>query len=369
MSKHQKHPSLLRSTVGKYHRSEWAIYGSDCNIISKLYNEIHNELSDQFELVFIDADHNNDSKQTLFQTVEKQLQYHSGLIWNDYDDRLLNWPVDCVFVNGNHYPAKRQIVIIDTRKKESLRRRLDYLTQIDIILLKNSDDDIYDFLSEKYKTSTPIFNIGQIKEIADWLKVEVEKSIPKLNALILAGGQSKRMSEDKSKIQYNGDISQVRFLADITESIGLKTFVSRSYTEENEIYEGIPVIKDKITGMGPFGAIISSFIHNPNVAYLVLACDLPFINKDSLIKLIEARVASKFATSYQLQNQEFPEPLLSIYEPKIYQRMMRFLTLGYACPRKVLINSDIQKVILKDDKIAFNANTPSERDYAKNQLN
>ncbi len=368
MAKHQKHPPLLRSKIGFYHRSEWAIYGSDCASIAMLFKAIQTELSGDYELAYIDADHNTVSSSTLLQTKEKQFYFNSGLSWNEYDDKLLNWPVDSVIVNGNHYPAENQIVIIDSKKKESLLRRVEQLTNIDLVLLKDESSEIFDYVKEKITSATPVLKIKSTKAISDWFRSKITHEIPELKALILAGGESKRMLEDKSKISYNGDVSQVKYLAEMTNALGLDTFISKANNATDEQIYGYPIIKDKFVNMGPFGAIASAFMKNPNVAYLVLACDLPFVTKESLSHLIDSRSSSQFATSYKLKSQAFPEPLLSIYEPRIYQRMLRLLSLGYACPRKVLINSAVKIVDLEDESVAFNANTPEDRDLAIGKL-
>jgi hypothetical protein len=42
---------------------------------------------------------------------------------------------------------------------------------------------------------------------------------------------------------------------------------------------------------------------------------------------------------------------------------------GFSCPRKVLINSDIHQIDLKDPGLLFNANTPTDKEKAINKLN
>ncbi len=49
--------------------------------------------------------------------------------------------------------------------------------------------------------------------------------------------------------------------------------------------------------------------------------------------------------------------------------MLRFLSLGYACPRKVLINSDVHHVDLVQTEVAYNANTREERNNVIDTLN
>ena len=54
----------------------------------------------------------------------------------------------------------------------------------------------------------------------------------------------------------------------------------------------------------------------------------------------------------------FPEPLITIWEPRSYPTLMQFLTQGYSCPRKVLMNSDIQLVVPEFPEELTNVNHP-----------
>jgi molybdenum cofactor guanylyltransferase len=57
---------------------------------------------------------------------------------------------------------------------------------------------------------------------------------------------------------------------------------------------------------------------------------------------------------------EFPEPLISIWEPKSYQTALSFLGQGISCPRKVLINSDTHLITVSNPTALMNVNTPDE---------
>ncbi|MEL7163584.1 MAG: NTP transferase domain-containing protein, partial [Bacteroidota bacterium] len=123
----------------------------------------------------------------------------------------------------------------------------------------------------------------------------------------------------------------------------------------------VPLIADRFLGLGPLGAICSAFMTDPNSAWLVLACDLPLLEKATVADLLAARDASRFATAIKGAAKPFPEPLVALYEPRCYARLLSFLSLGYACPRKVLINSDVALRELSDEEPLTNANTPEER--------
>ncbi len=65
---------------------------------------------------------------------------------------------------------------------------------------------------------------------------------------------------------------------------------------------------------------------------------------------------------------QFPEPLITIWEPKSYFKLLYFLGLGYSCPRKVLINTDCHVIEAPNVKALQNVNYPEEYEAVKNNL-
>ena len=64
---------------------------------------------------------------------------------------------------------------------------------------------------------------------------------------------------------------------------------------------------------------------------------------------------------------QFVEPLITIYEPKAYPILLSYLAQGYSCPRKVLINSEVE-IIEVDDNLIRNINTPEEYEEAVKEI-
>jgi molybdenum cofactor guanylyltransferase len=65
----------------------------------------------------------------------------------------------------------------------------------------------------------------------------------------------------------------------------------------------------------------------------------------------------------------FPEPLITIWEPRAYPLLLQFLSQGYSCPRKVLINSDVELLQVPDVQAIQNVNYPEQRDAAMQYFN
>ena len=121
-----------------------------------------------------------------------------------------------------------------------------------------------------------------------------------------------------------------------------------------------PLVVDTYLNLGPMGAILSAFRQDPNSAWLVVACDLPLLDAATIGYLLKNRNPSAIATAFRSPVDEFPEPLIAIWEPKAYPALLSFLAQGFSCPRKVLINSPVELLTAPDPMALRNANTPEE---------
>ena len=102
---------------------------------------------------------------------------------------------------------------------------------------------------------------------------------------------------------------------------------------------------------------------HPGVAWLVIACDLPFLSSEALQYLLIRRKAENFATAY-LSPEGFPEPLLTLYEARGVRTLHASMAEGELSLRKILMNSEVGLVTPPSPEILRNANTPLERDAA-----
>jgi len=195
----------------------------------------------------------------------------------------------------------------------------------------------------------------------------VKKNIPVINGLVLAGGKSVRMGFDKTVIEWHGK-DQRSYMADALKAICNDVFISCRTEQQDEI-KNYKTIADTFTGLGPYGAILSAFRENPDVAWLVTASDLPLMDKATLQYLINYRNISAVATTFESPHDGLPEPLITIWEPKAYHILLSFLAQGYSCPRKVLRNNDVHIIKAQYPEKLMNVNTEEELIKAKALLN
>jgi molybdopterin-guanine dinucleotide biosynthesis protein A len=170
------------------------------------------------------------------------------------------------------------------------------------------------------------------------------------------------MGRDKSELNYRGK-SQKEVMKELLESQGIETFYSVASHQGN-----INEIHDVLLNLGPFGGIYSAIQKDSDSAWFVLAIDVPFVNKELVQLLLKNRNPEKMATVVQGKNKEFPEPLIAIYEPKIYSVFEQHLKEGNTSPRDILMNSNIE-IIQVEDALIRNINTFEEYELAKKELN
>ena len=166
-----------------------------------------------------------------------------------------------------------------------------------------------------------------------------------LYGLVLAGGHSRRMGRDKTKFLYHGK-PQMAYLYELLNTITQKkAYVScRSNQVGLSAFKDFDTIEDQKSNLGPVGGILSAFDKYPDVAWLVTACDMPFIDQQAIEYLIRKRNPYKTATCFYNKDKQWPEPLCTIYEPKSALCLKRYLAMGYKCPRKILMNVAIQTI-------------------------
>ena len=183
---------------------------------------------------------------------------------------------------------------------------------------------------------------------------------PPLFGLVLAGGASTRMRTDKAALQYHGQ-PQLQWAFELVAKFCAASFVSvRPDQRGDAARAGHPQIVDRQPGIGPIAGISAALLEHPKAAWLVLACDLPFLTEHTLEHLIAHRDASKIATAYRSAHDGLPEPLCAIWEPAAREPVLAYLATGKQCPRKFLINSDTKLLDLPENQALDNVNTVEE---------
>jgi molybdopterin-guanine dinucleotide biosynthesis protein A len=181
-----------------------------------------------------------------------------------------------------------------------------------------------------------------------------------IHGLVLAGGASTRMQRDKAALEYQGKTQLDRAFELASRHVD-EVFVSvRADQRSDPTRAQRPMIVDSVLGGGPIAGIRSALAAHPGAAWLVLACDLPFVSDAAIKVLLRHRDTSRFATAYRSAHDGLPEPLCAIWEPSAARALEEYQAAGGHCPRKFLIRHGAHLLDPPDSRALDNVNTPEE---------
>jgi molybdopterin-guanine dinucleotide biosynthesis protein A len=178
--------------------------------------------------------------------------------------------------------------------------------------------------------------------------------------LVLAGGESRRMGRDKALLTRDGS-TQLRRSVNLLERHVDRTFVStRPDQAEEPERRRFEQVVDRYSGIGPMAGILTALEQQPEVTWLVLACDLPNVDDTTIAFLLQNRSVEKPFTAFRSAYDGLPEPLCAIYRPEARAIVEAFVKEGIVCPRKMLIRSDTHLLRQPDPSALDNVNTPED---------
>jgi len=178
--------------------------------------------------------------------------------------------------------------------------------------------------------------------------------------LVLAGGRSRRFGRDKAAVTVAG-LPLLDRTVGLLEELLSGVYVSvRSDQQQEPVRSRHRMIPDGFRDMGPLAGILSAHRQVPQVAWLVVACDMPWLDRPTLEELLRQRDPARAATAYASAEDGLPEPLCAVYEPATLARFTRQVEAG-AGPgaRELLLGVDTRLVPPPDGRSLFNMNTPA----------
>ncbi|MCB0496520.1 MAG: NTP transferase domain-containing protein [Cyclobacteriaceae bacterium] len=365
---HKKHAKLTRPQGGQFGRNELGILGAPCGEIKELSAKLIEKLNN-WTVSYVDAEHNAKEEEGWTALKHGAKAEHIDKISFKRTDSKGDAPdfrhSDLVLINANHFKADAQIAFVHPKK--DLEKKLEKLTNVALVILEESVEEMPAFLQLHLEgKDVPVLKASQVDEIVTFINNWLNERKPKLYGLVLAGGKSTRMKRDKATLDYHGKPQQ-EYMFELLEAVCDKVYLScRDEVQSAEAPHDC--VSDTFIGLGPYGGILSAFMYEPNVAWLVVAVDLPLLDKATIDNLVEHRNPSKVATCFIDPKNEFPEPLISIWEPRAYPKMLDFLSRGHSCPRKVLINTDTEVITERDARALTNINTPEELDQILKEM-
>jgi molybdenum cofactor guanylyltransferase len=132
------------------------------------------------------------------------------------------------------------------------------------------------------------------------------------SAVLLAGGESRRMGRDKATAIFQGETLWQRQLSLLRQLEPAQIFLS-ARTEQVWRPTDIELLPDKVPLLGPVSGIAAALTRMKTSHLLVLAIDMPFLTEDHLRHLLRL---SKAGCGVVAISGGRAEPLAAIYPKK-----------------------------------------------------
>lgn len=180
-------------------------------------------------------------------------------------------------------------------------------------------------------------------------------------AVILAGGKSRRLGQDKAAVQVDG----LPMLARMVElARRFCPVVAVSGRDPSALAPGLTWFLDQEPGIGPMGGIITA-LERYQKPCLVLSCDLPLLDESTVGRLLEAwraRPCGAVMTTFEQTETGFIEALVAVYEPGAAPVLRRAKEEGCRKLSRAIPAALRHCVVysVRDGRPFFNVNTPAD---------
>jgi molybdenum cofactor guanylyltransferase len=187
-------------------------------------------------------------------------------------------------------------------------------------------------------------------------------------AIILAGGKSERMGQDKALLTFEGMTLLEHCVANVLSLV--EEVVVVADTPGKYTLSCGRVIADSFPDCGPVGGIVTGLTVLGRGAHIVLACDMPMVQPSVLQLLLKSMNVEWDAFVPEVGGQL--EPLCAIYRHSAAPKLLRYLETGERSARKAMKSLDVKRigegVLRRADPslVSFtNVNTPEEWEHAR----
>jgi molybdopterin-guanine dinucleotide biosynthesis protein A len=179
-------------------------------------------------------------------------------------------------------------------------------------------------------------------------------------AIILAGGDSRRMGQDKALMLLDGKT----LLEQVT--VKMQSIFPKVMVSVRRLREGIdtPQVCDEVEESGPLAGIIAGLRQVDTPWIFAVACDMPFVSESVIIHLASLRVSYQAVVPVV---QEHSQPMAAFYATNTLEVMRESFATGDKSLRGILKKIKVRYVseleLLENDPLLrsfFDLDTPQD---------
>lgn len=187
-----------------------------------------------------------------------------------------------------------------------------------------------------------------------------------IGAIVLAGGKSVRMGQDKALLPWNGTTLLEHCVANLRELTSNIVIVADR--ADRYALSGCRMAADLYPDAGPVGGIVTGLTALGEGRHIVIACDMPFVRTELLRLLLDSATEDWDAVVPEIGGQI--EPLCAVYRSSAIPPLRRFLDSGQRAAQRAV--QSLHTRFLGEDNlrhadpnlISFtNLNTPADLNH------
>lgn len=193
----------------------------------------------------------------------------------------------------------------------------------------------------------------------------------RIDALILAGGGSRRMGRDKTLLELKGE-ALIASVKKILSQLEIDIYISANECAKF-LFLDCPVILDDPPGAGPLSALAGFLLRHHPGHVLLVGADMPFLN-ERVLKLLCDRAMDHDAIVLSDANGKihplpglYSENLLPVTERILHEGRRNLMELVKRAPAKVLCWEDWRDLDPHGSTVV-NLNTPVDLEKIRNPV-
>jgi len=148
----------------------------------------------------------------------------------------------------------------------------------------------------------------------------MKETITTITGIILAGGKSSRMGQDKGFLKLKGETFMSYIIEALKPIVGDIIIVSNN--SDYDVFK-LKRVADVMEDSGPLAGLYAGLLHSETENNIVLSCDVPLINTSVLKKLIVGFTPEIDVIQFESQGKTMP--LIAMYKRDCMHPILKLL--------------------------------------------
>lgn len=175
-----------------------------------------------------------------------------------------------------------------------------------------------------------------------------------LTAIILAGGKSTRMGQDKGLVYYRGN-RLVEYVANVCSEITPNVLISTNNPDYT--FLGYRLIPDIYQNLGPIGGIHAALSASESEDNFVCACDMPDVQAEDLKTILDKKNNAQVIVASDPNGKLYP--VLGYYNKSILPIIEKQILTGDFKLQHLMKELKTQTIVFPEEKLK-NMNYPED---------